>query len=89
MSVRKILVCDICKNEITEDDNNKKHWSHRWGGPVVVDIKAIPGVQRDWKWETMCYHCADELRETVNEFVAVKYKRAPKEPEHQPEKVEL
>lgn len=56
MSKVEILVCDICGNEQRQDESI--YWALRFGGPVIINFKGIPGCQQERRYETSCVHCA-------------------------------
>ena len=63
MAIRETYICDICHAE--QDRHAKVHWSLGFGGPCVVDVKNVPGIQAKFEWDKLCRGCGDAIREAV------------------------
>lgn len=67
MAKVNIEVCDFCGQEQRSDE--KVYWAQRFGGPVVIDFKRVPGCQVKQTYETSCRACASDILEAVNSAI--------------------
>jgi len=63
----EVLVCDLCKK--TQEEKPGIHWTARFGGPVLLSFKGVPGVQTEISYDILCPYCANQLLESIRETV--------------------
>lgn len=56
---RTLVTCDVCGRDCTHDRNSTNV------GAVKLDLSKAMGIQRDWAFNDVCWHCARTIADSI------------------------
>lgn len=68
MPIVELKICERCGAEERGDDKGI-----RWDschGHIVLSFKGVGGIQREYNYKVICYHCARAIEEHLLKFLS-------------------